>query len=298
MKAILAFLVVILCFASTGILKNYLHGVPSAFLAFSRIAISLALFAVIFRGEIKKPRNLKMWASFAVSGMFIAIAFSLYLEAFDHAPVADIALLGFVDPLFATLLAGWVLKEKISIYAYGAIALAAAGVFFLLNFPSDLNSAYLGIWLAILSFLAGSANTVLARWEERHNAPLVDVVFFPFAFAALFLLLPAVAEAPRIAGLGIGIWGYAVIFSIGATTALGYYLYDKLMEKYGAHTTDLAVRAGITVVASAASIMILGQGLGKYSVVAGAFLFGASYLIYLEAHKSRKKFVKLHGHTQ
>ena len=295
MKALLAFLLCIVCFASIGILKNYVRDVPSAFLAFGRLAISLALFAVIFRGKIRKPKNARMWVSFAVSGLFYAMAFWLYLEAFGHASVPDIALIGFVDPLFATLLAFFVLKERVTPFAFGAIALAAIGMYFLLAFPSGASSDNLGIALALLAFVAGSANTVLARWEERHSAPLVEVVFYPFAFGAAFLLVPALLQAPSVAMLGAGQW--AVVLLMGAATTAGYFLYDRLMQKYGAHTTDLAARAGITFVATAGAAALLGQGIGQHWIAAAAFLFGAAYLIYLEAMEAGKKFVPRHGHT-
>jgi drug/metabolite transporter (DMT)-like permease len=295
MKALLAFLICIACFASTGILKNYVHGVPSAFLAFARLAISVALFAIIFKGKIRKPKNRKMWASFAVSGIFYALAFGLYLEAFDHASVADVALLGFVDPLFATLLAFLLLGERFTPYAFGAIALAAAGVVYLLGATPGANSESLGIYLAILSFVAGSATTVLARWEERHSAPLIDVVFYPFAFGAAFLFVPALLQVNS-AALMNG-WQWAAVMVMGATTAAGYFIYDRLMQKYGAHSTDLAVRAGITVAATVGASLLLGQKIGQDWIPAACFLFGASYLIYLEANGAGRKFLPRHGHT-
>lgn len=293
MKRYLAFLLCILAFGSFGIFRHYADGAPSVLLAFARIAISIVVFLIAYRGNIPCPDNWKTWASFAISGFVIATAFTLYMEAYKYANVADVALLGFVDPLFVTVLAAWFLHEKVSGLDFLALGLSAVGIFFLLARAGG-SSQEIGLVIATLAFAAGAANTVLARWEQRQKSPLSEVLFYPFVFASLYLALPAMRSAE---GTALPPEAWFAIAGLGVCTAAAYWLYDYIMLTLGAHLTELSVRTGITVVATAFATALLGESIGERWGIAAVFLFASAAVLYYRSMKEKREVGRHIGHA-
>lgn len=294
MRRIFLFLLVVACFGSIGILSHYMREVPSPTITFIRAAFSAIVFYIIFEKKIKIPKDRKIIASYALQGVFIAIAFTTYVEAFRHADVSEIALLGFIDPVLVTLLAAYALREKITTLGAAAVLFAAAGIISL--FSAKSLALDLGITLGCLAMGAGAAMSVLARWEERKNESLGEVLFFPFVFAAAFTLLPAALSPDAASALNER--NILPAITLAAATVAGYWGYDKLMLHYGAHATDLAVRVGITIFATVLAYYLFGQKVGGQWALSALMLLGAGLFVYFERHTDERKFLhRHHGHT-
>lgn len=285
-----------LAFGSIGIFRNSITGVDSATLAFIRVGFSLIAFKVLFGNTIKPPKSPAVMAAYAISGLCIAIASTLYLEAFEFAKVSDVVLIGFLDPMLVMLLSSYALKERITKYSILSIVFALGGMMALLNTPSEIRMGDVGAILAALAVLAGGINTVLTRWEEKQRQTLGDVLFYPFAFAAAFLFLPGVANMGALTHAGAQ--NALLALALGAATAAGHIWHDSLMLKWGAHLTELATRVGITVAGVTMSVLLLSQPISGGWWAAAALFFISAVLIYHEAMLEGKPHVrKMHAHT-
>jgi len=124
----------------------------------------------------------------AARGAALAAASLLFFLAIFAMPLAEATALQFVNPMLTALLSAWLLGERISRAAWGAIALAFVGVLIVLR-P---NSGVLGLaaLLPLGAALGMAALMILNRRSAGHVSPLA-AQFFVAAFATPFLLVTA-----------------------------------------------------------------------------------------------------------
>jgi drug/metabolite transporter (DMT)-like permease len=130
---------------------------------------------------------------FLIGGFALASLFIFYVKAMNEQSVSEVAVLVHIRPLFATLLAGWILKEKIDWFrTIIAICLSLVGILMIckINLLSE-NLANSFALLAIAAAFFGTLSSVLERKiQELHDIP-------ESLIAGAFML---------VAGSGVLIW--------------------------------------------------------------------------------------------
>ena len=123
-------------------------------------------------------------------GAALALASLMFFLALFVMPQAEATAIQFVSPMLTALLSAWLLAERISTRAWGAIGLAFAGVLVVLR-P---NVAALGLaaLLPLGAALGMAALILLNRRSGKDVSPLA-AQFFVAAFATPFLLVAALA---------------------------------------------------------------------------------------------------------
>lgn len=190
------------------------------------------------------------------------------------ADVARVALLFYLLPVWAALLARWLLKEPLTAAVVTRIGVALAGAAFVFAEPHRLAGP--GSWLAdLLAVVAGIAfavNTVTLRRVAGQSRSAIALSMFGGAAvlpAVVAALLSATGTAlPVPAGAGPWVW-------LVLATALAYML-GNLALQYGAarlpaNTTALIMLTEVAV-AALSGALIAGEDLSWRVLVGGALI--------------------------
>ncbi|MEO1140558.1 MAG: DMT family transporter, partial [Pseudomonadota bacterium] len=132
-----------------------------------------------------------------------------FFYAFRLLPFAEVFLFIAIIPLLAALLSGPVLGERVSLQAWGALALGAVGVACL--FPGGVHSIGLGHLVAFVAVLMGTISMVASRYIGQRDGNLLTQVFYP----NLVLMLVMAAALPFVfTPMSIGDMTWALTYAV------------------------------------------------------------------------------------
>jgi len=187
------------------------------------LAIPLLLGWMVLARRTDLLRTQRLWvhgrrALLGLSSM------SLLFGATALLPLAELTTLTFVGPLFAVILSALLLRERVGLWRWSAVALGFAGVAVVAQ-PSGQALPAAGVAMAACAALLNGLITVQIRDLGRTEHPLTTVLFFS-AFSALVLaplqLIYGQAHPPTVwlMLLGSGLFGF--LGQLGLTGALRY----------------------------------------------------------------------------
>ncbi|WP_148715133.1 EamA family transporter RarD [Chitinolyticbacter meiyuanensis] len=169
-----------------------LHGIPPTEVLLHRMVWSLVFLGAILavrrhwswlRGAL---RNRALLARFAASALLLAINWFTYIWAVNANRVIDASLGYFINPLISVLLGVVLLRERLRVGQWLAVAVAAAGVAWLTWLAGQLP------WIALtlaLSFGFYGLLRKTAQLGALEGLSLETLIFFPIAGGALAWLL-------------------------------------------------------------------------------------------------------------
>lgn len=251
-----------------------LHALWATALIYSVAVLAITLArAVAWRQLLATP---SLWWLVLASGATNA-AFNWAVTIGD---VVRVVLLFYLMPLWAVLLARWLLREPLTAAAALRVGLALAGAAIVLR-PADGGWPVphtLAEWLGVVGGAAFALNNVLLRREaHRPEAARALAMFVGGALVALVLALvlgaqgrvpapPAPAAAWMLATLGMGLW----------------FLLGNVALQFGAARLPANVTAVVMiteVLFAAVSAVLLGAGaLTPQLALGGALIVGAALL--------------------
>lgn len=198
-------------------------------------------------------KDLLFFAFLGLLGMVVSM--SLYQLAVQEAPASVVAVLFSSNPVFVTVLAFFLLREKIGKADILALAADIVGIFFIID-PLHTQLSNLGILLSLSSTLVFALYGVMGKRRCRKFGGIV-VTCFSFLFGSLELLvLILVTNIPAVScffsEMGVGLFAAVPLFA-GYTaenlpvlaficivnTGIGYACYFMAMETTSAHETSL-----------------------------------------------------------
>jgi drug/metabolite transporter (DMT)-like permease len=131
-----------------------------------------------------------------------------FFLALNYLPLAKLSALMFTCPLFATVGAALVLREKIGPARLGSLAVGFSGA--LLVMRPGLEEMTTGIWLAIVAAATWGAALVLIKLQSRTESSLTIAIYaanllLPFSLAAalFFWAWPSLVSLVWLAGIGL-----------------------------------------------------------------------------------------------
>jgi drug/metabolite transporter (DMT)-like permease len=127
-----------------------------------------------------KPRDAKINA---LRGFFLVVSTMMFFGALKYLGIAETLSIYFVQPLFITALAPWVLKEKVGLNRWIAVAIGFAGVLIIIR-PGYLQLNP-GVFLAFGSGL-GSAITLLLTRKLAGSSSALANTFYTSLFGSIF----------------------------------------------------------------------------------------------------------------
>jgi drug/metabolite transporter (DMT)-like permease len=213
---------------------------------------------------------------------WLAVASGLTNASFNWAvtlaDVARVALLFYLMPVWAALLARWLLKEPLTrlVMVRIAVALAGAGLVFFDPSSRPGTASLLADGLAVTAGMAFAANTVLLRKVAGQSRAAIAVAMFSGA-----------ALTPLLVGLLLTGFGTTLAFPAAPGIWLGLvaltaaaYLLGNLALQYGAarlpaNTTALIMLTEV-VVAAASGAWFAGEALSSRVLAGGLLIIAAA----------------------
>ncbi|MFA5354408.1 MAG: DMT family transporter [Thermodesulfovibrionales bacterium] len=209
--------------SSLGVVIRY-SGMPAALLLFFPCLISVSIIGLmILRTDLRKDLpGLRGMASLLLLAVISLVNTFSFYYAYQKTSIANAVLTHYTAPVIVAFLAPFILKERITARAMGAVALASAGLWIMLGISAgEFLDAFLagdgntiGIVAGLVSGLAYALLIIVIRKLSQGFHPLV-LTFFQNLFIAL-MLIPFL-EIPG--NVSSSLWAFAVMGVIHSTVA-------------------------------------------------------------------------------
>lgn len=187
MKYKLAIVLSGICLGLIGPITKMIDGaVPLMTLNFFRMFFAFLFMLIIAPLIIRKAFkiNKAVMKENAITGILMAVAFSIFVWANLEAPVSNVALINSLYVIFVGIIAFFVLKEKITKNQLIAIVVAIIGMVVL----NPLAPEYLfGNFLALIQAILFAFLIISMRHEEKYHRIGVESVMWFFFFASIIL---------------------------------------------------------------------------------------------------------------
>ena len=221
-------------------------GASSAIIAAGRLTIAalvMAPFALSRAGpELRRIRQKDVFLC-AVSGLLLAAHFWTWIASLEHTSVANSTALVTTNPIWVALLSAWLLREKPGRVQITGIALTLVGtllIFLAENTHSGVATApVLGNSLALLGALAASGYLLIGR-GLRSNLSLLAYVWLTYSFAAIALIIAALAAGETIGGVSSSAWLLIAALALGPQL-LGHTAFNWALRRLFATFVALSI---------------------------------------------------------
>ncbi len=221
-------------------------GASSAIIAAGRLTIAalvMAPFALSRAGpELRRIRQKDVFLC-AVSGLLLAAHFWTWIASLEHTSVANSTALVTTNPIWVALLSAWLLREKPGRVQITGIALTLVGtllIFLAENTHSGVATApVLGNSLALLGALAASGYLLIGR-GLRSNLSLLAYVWLTYSFAAVALIIAALAAGETIGGVSSSAWLLIAALALGPQL-LGHTAFNWALRRLSATFVALSI---------------------------------------------------------
>jgi drug/metabolite transporter (DMT)-like permease len=198
--------------ASAAIVRHMSADMPIFEMVFLRNLFALAFMmpwvASVGRAALRTDRL----GMHTLRGLGSAVNISCQFGALALIPIADMAAINFMQPIFGSIIAVVVLKEVASGRRWTAVAVGFLGAMLIIR--PGIATVDAGVLLALASALAGAVVAIMIKDLVRTEQPDTIVVYL-FVFQTAIMLVPAIlvwraptpGEIAWLAALGlIGVW--------------------------------------------------------------------------------------------
>ncbi|MFC1769226.1 DMT family transporter [Nanoarchaeota archaeon] len=204
-----------------------------------------------------------------ILGFLMAAGFSLWVAAFNYAPVSNVTLIGVSQAVFAGMLGYFMLNEKINRVEIYSFILAFIGLVIINPFDASYSS---GNVLAIISSLFFSLMIVFMK--KRGKVHTFRTLLYSFFFAAVFLSPSLLLEnASPIPHLGL------ILFLGIASTGIAYLLIIFGLRKVEVEAESLIILITVPLVGILLSVSFLGEQLVPRVIIGGIILIMAAIVV-------------------
>ena len=194
-------------FAVMNVLIKFIPAIPAMEIVFFRCLTSMAIcFVVIRRAKVDWQGNSRVLL--LLRGTFGTTALYLFFITLQNVPLASGVTISYLSPIFTTVIAIFLLKEKVFPMQWLFFALSIIGVMVMKGFDTRIPLTYLltGVFSGLFSALA--YNMVRSLKGKEH--PLVVVLHFQlvgvvvgFIVTLFYWKMPTAFEALLLLGIGL-----------------------------------------------------------------------------------------------
>lgn len=263
------------------ITPQYIH--PFA-LNFVRVAVTLTLFWILFLfkpGKIKfDKKDLPRFAVCALTGIVINQLF--FIKGVSLTTVIHSSLLSLGSPIFITIIAAFLLKEKFTLLKGMGLACGIGGASILVLMKDHTGAVasnmVLGDILVLINAISYAFYLVLVRplMAKYSGIQVLRWIFTIGAFGILPIGFPYMLEASW-SSFDISHWlvlGYVAVFA----TFVAYLLTVKSIALIGSSATGAFIYTQ-PVFAAIFAMLFAGEYFTLYKVMAAALIFTGVYLV-------------------
>lgn len=273
-------MVTFILWGSLYVVSQYVLGkIPTFLTAMLRYLFSFLALSAVSRGKQKEVVERKDYKYFFVVGFigyFVAIDFQLLGTKLAGSSMAS--LINSLNPVFITVMAALILKEKLTKSKLAGLALSIAGVYLIIGRGSSASAA--GIACSFLAVTGWAFMSVIARKISKKYsaltitkyAMLIAVVCnVPTAYLEMILTHPVIR-------VDVGAV-FAILYMGLVCTALTNLLWNKSLSRLPANTCS-AFYPVQTLTSSLLGILLFHEVL-TVSFLAGTFLIIVGVLVSL-----------------
>ncbi|MCE8522814.1 DMT family transporter [Ruegeria pomeroyi] len=147
-------------------------------------------------------------------GLLAAASAALFISGIKFIPLADAAAVTFVAPFIVTILAALILREKVGLRRWSAVAIGFLGAMIVIR--PGLGVMHPAVLLIVAGAAAFALRQVVSRWVASHDKTMTTVAYTATASVlALSIPLPFVWVAPTTAQQWALLGGMAFSAAIG-----------------------------------------------------------------------------------
>ena len=238
-------------FAIMNIFIKLVSNLPAIEIVFFRCGISLLIcyFQLYKEGIDWRGSNKKL---LLIRGIIGTIALHSYFITIAHMPLGTAVIIQYLSPIFTTILAIFILSEKVKPVQWLFFLISFAGVFIIKEFDERIDLLYL--FIGLFSAVASAFAYITIRYLKEKENPLVVVFHFQLVGA-----ITGLAFSTPIFVMPVGMeWVFLIL--IGVFTQLGQLNLTKALQQDKVANVSIINYTGII-----------------YAIVAGYFIFGEHY---------------------
>ena len=211
---VLGFGLIVLSFASILI---KLTQAPTIVIAAGRLTIASLVLTPFFWFKFPKIRlELKpvKWGLIFLSGLFLAMHFTLWIESLSHTSVSSSVVLVAMNPIFVAILSPIILREKITFRIGLAVVLGAIGAIIIAS--QGLNSLIMtkGNLLALGGAVCAGGYMIVGR-RIRPQISLISYIYIMYTTAAILLLLGVLLTGQHLTGYSWQAYLFIILLALG-----------------------------------------------------------------------------------
>ncbi len=228
--------------------------------------------------RVKRGRD---WAHLLVASLLNVVAFGVFSTFGQlNASTSRVIIVCYSMPVWASLLAWLVLRERISARAAAGLVLCIAGLSVLV-WPVLGAESLLGLWLAFGCALSWAGGTVYMKWA-RIEGDLVALTAWQIALGAavVFGLLLVFQGPPTFAPLSLQTW-LAVGFSGIIGTGIAYVMWFVVIGKLPTAVAALGSLAN-PVIGIVGSVILLHERPTATDMIGFALIFTAAACVLVQ----------------
>lgn len=281
LKSVLWMVLWAACFSAAMTIVKFIEGVSTPTIVFLRFLISLILFFPLLKKENQNPFATNHLPFHVLNAVFRIIALISTYYAYTHLPMGLAASIGYTGPIISILLAMIVLKEKVGVQKWIAVAVGYTGVIFMFE-PSNF-SLTIALLVAILANLMSSLAKITTKHLTKTDTP-GQIIFLCNGIAAglIVVYVLGTGEVPPQET-------WAMLISVGVLGSLSQFSYIKALQN-----SDVSSIAPFEylrlIMAIPIGYFIFNEYLSLNDIV-GSFLIiiCSGYLVFREHQKSKSK---------
>ncbi len=231
--------------------------IPSTQVVFFRSIISFTLsYFMLKRQKVSVWGNNRKFLLFR--GMCGAVALILFYETLQHIPLASAVTIGFLAPIFTTLLGVFIIKEKVYPLQWLFFLTAFGGIVMVQGVDNRIAPVYFIIGV-IATFFSGLAQNFIRKLNTNEH-PLVIIFYFPLITTPITGIYCLFHWQPPQA------WDWVILISIGLFTQFAQFFMTKSIQMEELSKVSIIRYLGIV-----------------YALIFGYIFFDETYSIYAYA---------------
>lgn len=257
---------------SFGLIKHFLGGIDSTFVATVRLGLALVVFLPFLR--LRGVTGRMILSLVAIGALQFGLMYLAYIESFRYLRAYEAALFTITTPIFVTLLAD-ALDRRLRPWALAAALLAVAGTAFVVMKSADLKLTLAGLALVQFSNAAFAAGQVLYRRVRARHPTLRDLSVFALLYAGAFAVA-AVALATRDVSIELRTPQLLTLLYLGVlASGAAFFMWNVGATRVSAGTLAVMNNAKVPL-GVAVALLVFGETASIPSLLASLVCLGAA----------------------
>ncbi|ASS74518.1 hypothetical protein CIG75_05575 [Tumebacillus algifaecis] len=253
---------------------------PAAILGLYRLLFTFLLLGPFLltkaaRQEVK-TLSLRTWALIALSGVFLAFHFILWIGSLKYTTVASSTILITLQPIFVMVMAYLTLKERTSWQAWAGAGIAMIGSTFI--GWGDLQISGTALWgdlLSLLGTLVISGYLVIGQYLRGAMSSMVYSLLV-YVFAIFVMFFYCIGEGYSLVDYSGREWFLFALLAV-IPTVFGHTLFNWLLKYVSATTISMAI-LGEPICATILAYLLLGEAVTWAQWIGGGIIMSGIWL--------------------